>query len=145
MWNNDKCLELDRQLCFPMYAASKEIVRKYTPLLEPLGLTYTQYIVMLVLWEDEVVTMRDLGDRLYLDSGTLTPLLDKLETKRLIKRSRNEDDERTLDIALTKKGMALKEDARKIPKKIGRCLRLSPREAYELSTILKKILKRTSM
>ena len=143
MRNNDRCLELDRQRCFPMYVASKEILRKYTPYLDELGITYTQYIVMLVLWGEEKISMRDLSKRVYLDSGTLTPLLDKLERKGLIERSRNKNDIRTVDIAITAKGVWLKVQAREIPKKIGKCLALSPREAYELSKILKKILKKT--
>lgn len=141
---DDKCLELDRQLCFPMYAASKEIIRKYTPLLRELDLTYTQYIVMMVLWENERISMRKLGERLYLDSGTLSPVLLKMEKKGLISRIRGKDDERVMDVAITPKGVGLKVLARKVPKEMGDCLRLSPLEAAQLSRILKKILKKTT-
>ncbi len=140
----DRCLELDRQICFPMYVASKEIIRKYTPLLKELDLTYTQYIVMLVLWEDERISMRKLGERLYLDSGTLSPVLLKMEKKGLISRIRGKDDERVMDVAITPKGVGLKVLARKVPKEMGDCLRLSPLEAAQLSRILKKILKKTT-
>lgn len=140
----DRCLRLDHQLCFPMYAASKEIIRKYTPYLKEIDLTYTQYIVMLVLWEQERISMRELGERLYLDSGTLTPLLVKLEKKGLLVRERSKTDERIMEITATDKGIGLKVKSRKIPKEIGKCLNLSPKEAYELSKILKKILKNTT-
>ena len=86
---DDKCLELGRQICFPLYAASREVTRRYKPFLDEIGLTYTQYIVMLVLWEEEKISMHELGERLYLDSGTLTPLLVKLESKGLISRERS--------------------------------------------------------
>ncbi len=137
---DDKCLELGRQICFPLYAASREVTRRYKPLLDEIGLTYTQYIVMLVLWEKEKISMHELGERLYLDSGTLTPLLLKLETKGLISRERNEKDVREMIISATDKGIGLKVQAREIPGRIGKCLNLSLKDAVQLKRILGKIL-----
>ena len=137
---DDRCLELSRQLCFPLYAASREVTRRYKPFLDELGLTYTQYIVMLVLWEEGTVTMQELGKRLYLDSGTLTPLLVKLENKGLVERKRNEKDVREMIVSVTDKGTGLKVQAREIPQKIGKCLNISVREAVQLKKILGKIL-----
>ena len=128
-------LKLDNQLCFPLYAVSKEIVRKYTPFLKEIDLTYTQYIVMMVMWEDRKITVKDLGKRLFLDSGTLTPLLKTLEKKGLVTRNRDEDDERVLLVSVTKEGMELREKAVGIPSKIGGCIDLSKEETIELYTI----------
>lgn len=111
-------LKLQHQLCFSLYASSKALTKKYKPLLDPLGLTYTQYITMLVLWENERMSSKQLGDQLYLDSGTLTPLLKRLETAGLITRERDQEDERNLIVALTQEGLALKEEAKSIPEKI---------------------------
>lgn len=108
-------LKLENQLCFPLYAAAKEVVRKYKPFLDELDLTYTQYITMMVLWEKEELNVKELGSMLYLDSGTLTPLLKKLELKGYISRNRCKEDERNLIIQITEKGDALKEKAAKIP------------------------------
>lgn len=138
---NDRCLELDRQLCFPLYAASREVIRKYKPFLDELGLTYTQYIVMLVLWEEEEISMHALGEKLFLDSGTLTPLLLKLEQKGLVERSRNKEDERELLVEVTDKGIGLKVQAREIPGKVGSCLNINPVEALQLKRILEKIIR----
>ncbi len=137
----DRCLELGRQLCFPLYAASREVVRKYKPFLDELGLTYTQYIVMLVLWEEGKISMQELGNRLYLDSGTLTPLLVKLEEKGLVEKARNEKDVREIIVSITDKGVGLKVQAREIPGKIGKCLNISAIEAVQLKKILNKILE----
>lgn len=137
----DRCLELGRQLCFPLYAASREVVRKYKPFLDELGLTYTQYIVMLVLWEEGKISMQELGKRLYLDSGTLTPLLVKLEEKGLVEKARNEKDVREIIVSVTDKGVGLKVQAREIPGKIGKCLNISAIEAVQLKKILNKILE----
>lgn len=134
-------LKLDNQLCFPLYAVSKEIVRKYTPFLKEIDLTYTQYIVMMVMWEDRKITVKDLGKKLFLDSGTLTPLLKTLEKKGLVTRNRDEDDERVLLVSVTKEGMELREKAVGIPSKIGGCIDLSKEETIELYTILRKLLK----
>ena len=108
-------LKLENQLCFPLYAAAKEVVRKYKPFLDELDLTYTQYITMMVLWEHESMNVKELGSKLYLDSGTLTPLLKKLEAKGYITRCRCREDERNLIIQITEKGDALKEKAASIP------------------------------
>jgi len=108
-------LKLENQLCFPLYAAAKEVVRKYKPYLDELDLTYTQYITMMVLWENESMNVKELGSKLYLDSGTLTPLLKKLESKGYISRCRCKEDERNLIIQITEKGDALKEKAANIP------------------------------
>ncbi len=137
---DDRCLELNRQLCFPLYAASREVTRRYKPFLDEIGLTYTQYIVMLVLWEEGEISMHELGKKLYLDSGTLTPVLVKLEGKGLIERKRNEKDIREMIVSATDKGVGLKVQAREIPGKIGKCLNLSLKDAVQLKKILGKIL-----
>ncbi len=111
-------LRLENQLCFPLYAAAKEVVRKYKPVLDELDLTYTQYITMMVLWEKEELNVKELGSILYLDSGTLTPLLKKLEAKGYISRNRCKEDERNLIIKITEKGDALKEQAAGIPQEM---------------------------
>ena len=112
-------LKLENQLCFPLYAAAKEVVRKYKPVLDELDLTYTQYITMMVLWEKEELNVKELGSILYLDSGTLTPLLKKLEAKGYISRTRCKEDERNLIIQITEKGEALKEKAAGIPQSMA--------------------------
>lgn len=137
--DEDYCLRLENQLCFPLYATSKAVIRHYKPFLDKIGLTYTQYLVMMVLWEKEAISMQDLGEELGLDSGTLTPLLVKLEEKGLVKRRRDEKDERRMDITATEKGIGLKVDAREVPTKMGTCIGVSPKEAMELKKILAKI------
>jgi DNA-binding MarR family transcriptional regulator len=114
---NDNLI-LKNQICFKHYVISKEIIKKYKPLLDPLNLTYTSYIIMLVLWEKDNISMKEISDLLYLDSGTLTPVLKKLETKGYIKRLRNKDDERLVYICLTKAGIQLKEFAKDVPRKL---------------------------
>jgi DNA-binding MarR family transcriptional regulator len=111
-------LQLDNQICFAVYSTAHAFNRVYKPLLDRLGLTYPQYLVMLVLWERDDVPLKDIGERLFLDSGTLTPLLKRMETADLIKRTRNTADERQVLIALTPKGLALKEKARAVPEGI---------------------------
>ncbi len=133
-------LRLDNQLCFPLYAAAKEIVRKYKPFLDELDLTYTQYITMMVMWEERCITVTKLGEKLYLDSGTLTPLLKKLEQKKYISRQRSKDDERTLDVTLTSEGLALRDKALAVPEGMGKCIKLTAEEAQCLYKILHKIL-----
>lgn len=133
-------LKIENQLCFPLYACSKEIIKKYKPYLDPIDLTYTQYITMLVLWEYGTMNVKELGKRLYLDSGTLTPLLKKLEAKELITRRRSDKDERNMTISLTEKGMQLREDAVTVPEKMGSCVDLSRDEIFTLYNILYKIL-----
>ena len=140
MEKNYDSLKLERQLCFPMYACAKEIVRRYAPLHEPLGLTYTQYLVMMVLWEKCSVNVKELGKCLYLDSGTLTPLLKKLETTGYITRSRSAADERQLIVTLTGRGEALREEAVCVPGKMGKCVDLSAEETAFLYRTLYKIL-----
>ena len=134
-------LKLDNQLCFPLYVCSKEIIRKYKPYLEKLDLTYTQYITMMVMWEEKEINVKRLGEKLFLDSGTLTPLLKKLETKEYIERLKNSKDERNLDIKSTTKGEELKDKAKEIPLKVGSCLDLSEKEASDLYKILYRLLK----
>ena len=137
---NYEALKLSNQLCFPLYAASREVIRKYRPYLDPLGLTYTQYIVMMVLWEEEQISVKELGRRLYLDSGTLTPVLKSLEEKGFVDRARSKEDERVLIARLTKEGLALKERAKDVPAKVGGCVKLAPGEAVQLYSLLYKLL-----
>ncbi len=138
---SDEMLRLDRQLCFPLYAAARKIVNLYTPYFKPLGLTYTQYIVLMALWEKETMTVGDLCKKLYLDSGTLTPLLKKMEEKGYLKRARSQEDERVVLCSLTEAGGALREKVRPIPACVGQCVCLSPEEAAALYGILYKILE----
>ena len=126
--NYDELLKLDNQLCFPLYAAARQVVSLYTPYLKELGLTYTQYIVFLVLWEKDGIPVGELGRRLYLDNGTLTPLLKKLESAGYVSRSRAKDDERVVTVTLTDQGRELKTKAREIPLKVGACIALSESE-----------------
>lgn len=134
-------LKLENQLCFPLYSAAKEITRRYRPLLDTLGLTYTQYICMMVLWEHESATVGKIGELLYLDSGTLTPMLKKMESAGLITRKRSPEDERVVVITITRKGMDLKEKAADIPMKMAGCVQLSLEEAIELRKLLGKIMQ----
>ncbi len=134
-------LKLENQLCFPLYAVSKEIVRKYTPFLNEIDLTYTQYIVMMVMWEHCEVSVKELGKKLFLDSGTLTPLLKNLEKKGLVTRERSKIDERYLDVRITEAGMALREKAVDIPAKVGGCVQLDPKDGEQLFIIMNKLLK----
>lgn len=136
----DKLL-LKNQLCFPLYVASKEIIRKYKEYLDPLDLTYTQYIVMMVLWEENSINVKHLGERLYLDSGTLTPLLKKLETHEYISRIRNKDDERNVIISLKEKGRELKNQAKHIPINMCDNLNLDDEEIKTLQNLLYKLFK----
>ena len=133
-------LKLENQLCFPLYAAAKEITRKYKPFLDKLDLTYTQYICMMVMWEHKSLNVKTLGEYIYLDSGTLTPLLKKLEEKGYIERKRNNDDERNLVISITDKGLELRDEALSVPQSMGGCIALSKEEAELLYKVLYKIL-----
>ncbi len=139
--NEYDCLRLDNQLCFPLYAAARKVTGKYTPYFKELGLTYTQYIVFMVLWEKDNVTVSDICRRLYLDSGTLTPLLKKMEEKGWLRRTRSQDDERIVMITLTDEGRALRGRCREIPAAIGRCIHLSQKDAADLYRILYLILE----
>ena len=133
-------LKIENQLCFPLYACSKEIIRQYKPFLDKIGLTYTQYITMMVLWENRSMTVKELGSHLYLDSGTLTPLLKKLEAKGLLTRSRSNKHERNLIVTVTEEGMALRDNALFVPQEMAKCVSLTPEEAGFLYRILYKIL-----
>ena len=134
------CLKLKSQLCFPLYACAKEIIRRYKPFLDQVDLTYTQYITMMALWENESMNVRELGSRLFLDSGTLTPLLKKLENKGYIKRSRSKEDERNLIVTLTDKGWELREEMLSIPRSMASCVDLDQQEAADLYRLLYKVL-----
>lgn len=137
-------LRLEKQLCFPLYAASREVIRRYRPHLDALGLTYTQYITMMVLWEEREISVKLLGQRLYLDSGTLTPLLKSLEAKGCVTRSRSEADERVVLVRLTDEGLALQEKALAVPAGMRSCLRLTDDEAATLYKLLYKLLSEGS-
>jgi DNA-binding MarR family transcriptional regulator len=142
MANEDKyqSLKLENQICFPLYACSKEIIRRYKPFLDEIDLTYTQYITMMVMWELKSVNVKTLGENLYLDSGTLTPVLKKLESKGYITRERSNEDERNLVVTITESGEALKDKAVCIPGKIGGCVSLTVEEAKTLYSLLYKII-----
>ena len=133
-------LKLENQLCFPLYAASREVVKQYRPFLDEIGLTYTQYITMMVLWEEGAISVKDLGKRLFLDSGTLTPVVKALEAKGLVKRERSAQDERVVIVKLLEAGETLKEQAACVPAKVGSCINLEEEEAIELYRLLYKIL-----
>lgn len=134
-------LKLENQLCFPLYAASREVIRHYHPYLSELGLTYTQYIAMMVLWEEKRISVKELGKKLYLDSGTLTPVLKSLEEKGYVDRRRSSEDERVLIVETSEAGEALREQAASVPKKIAGCVNLSSEEAAQLYQLLYKILE----
>ena len=133
-------LRLENQLCFPLYAASREVIRHYRPHLDALDLTYTQYITMMVLWAEREISVKLLGQRLYLDSGTLTPLLKSLEAKGFVTRTRSESDERIVLVRLTDAGFALQEKALSVPAGMRSCMRLTEDEAATLYKLLYKLL-----
>lgn len=135
-----EALLLKNQLCFPLYAASKEVVRLYKPFLDEIGVTYTQYIAMMALWEARSLSVKEIGERLYLDSGTLTPLLKKMEAQGLVSRKRSAADERSVIVTLTEQGEALKQRALDVPAKIGSCIPLSREEAKTLYDLLYRVL-----
>lgn len=136
-----EALTLKHQLCFPLYACSREIIKQYRPYLEALDLTYTQYIAMIVIWEERMLNVKELGKKLYLDSGTLTPVLKALEAKGYIKRARSSQDERVLVVEVTPVGDALREKALAVPMQMASCIRLAPEEAQTLYTLLYKLLE----
>ena len=138
-------LLLDQQLCFALYAASRSVTGLYRPLLEPLGLTYPQYLVMLVLWERDGLTVRELGQRLQLDSGTLTPLLKRLQTAGLVDRQRRTEDEREVDIRLTEAGLALRDQASDVPKCMAQRLQLSLEQMQTLRDELKRMTRQLQL
>ena len=133
-------LKLENQICFPLYAAAKEVVRRYKPLLDALDLTYTQYICMMVLWECGEVNVKELGRSLYLDSGTLTPLLRKLEDKGYVSRHRADTDGRELIVGLTDAGLALRDRALSVPGELARCVQIPRKDAEELYRLLYELL-----
>ena len=138
--NSYESIRLDNQLCFPLYACAKEIVRQYRTPLEPLGLTYTQYVVMMVLWECGSITEKELGERVHLDSGTLAPLLKRLDKQGLVKRERPDQNERLLLITLTDAGIAMQEEALSVPEAMKNCIGLSMEECSVLRRLLDKSL-----
>ena len=137
-------LKLENQLCFPLYACARQITGAYTPFLKKLGITYTQYIVFMVLWEQDGIPVGALGKRLHLDNGTLTPLLKKMETAGYVTRTRSYEDERVVIVSLTDKGWDLRDQAAEIPAQVGSCIRLEPEEAQALYSLLYKILDQDS-
>ena len=138
-------LLLDQQLCFALYAASRSVTSLYRPLLDPLGLTYPQYLVMLVLWEQDGLTVRELGQRLQLDSGTLTPLLKRLQVAGLVSRQRRKEDEREVDIRLTDTGLALRDQASGIPECLAQCMQLSLDQMQNLRDELKRLTRQIQL
>ncbi|HWT75069.1 MAG TPA: MarR family transcriptional regulator [Mobilitalea sp.] len=133
---------LDNQLCFSLYVCSKEIIKKYKPLLDPYGLTYTGYIILLALWEKDNITVKELGQRLYLDSGTLTPMLKKLESQHFINRTRSSSDERNVFIELTAKGKELQKEALRIPESLICTLDLEPEYTSNLLKSLHRMMQK---
>ena len=133
-------LKLENQLCFPLYACAREVVKKYKPFLDDIDLTYTQYVTMMVLWEKPVVTSKEIGDKLHLDSGTLTPVIKKLAEKGLVTRSRSPEDERNLVVSLTDAGRDLRQQALSIPSQVGQCICIAPEDAQALYRILYQLL-----
>lgn len=136
-----EALKLSRQLCFPLYACSREMIKLYKPYLDELGLTYTQYITMMVLWEHKAMTVKALGQELYLDSGTLTPLLKKLEEKGLVTRRRSDQDERNLIVTITELGESMKDRALHIPAEMTKCVNLPKEDIRDLYRMLYQMLE----
>ena len=139
-YSYSEAMKLGNQLCFPLYAAARNVTGLYTPWLKPLGLTYTQYIVLLVLWEKDGLSVTEIGKRLMLDNGTLSPLLKKLEQSGYVERQRSREDERVVTITLTEAGRALQERAKEVPLKVGRCIDLPPEQARMLYVLLYELL-----
>ncbi len=138
--NNYNQLKLENQLCFPLYAASREMIKLYRPYLEPLDLTYTQYVAMMVIWEVNIISVKELGKRLYLDSGTLTPVLKSLEAKGFIKRYRSSEDERVLLVELTESGSELRDRAVDIPAEMSKNVTLDSEERMDFYRLIYKLL-----
>ena len=137
---NYESLKLDNQLCFALYACAKEVTRIYKPFLDKFGITYTQYITLLALWEEDNITVKELGKKLHLDSGTLTPLLKKLENMEILKRIRDTEDERNVHVKLSEKGMKMKNEALEIPGKVFCSTGMSMEEVLDLREKLKLLL-----
>lgn len=140
MAKNYDQLKLENQLCFPLYACARQVVGSYTPLLKKLGITYTQYIVFMVLWESDGIPVGKLGEKLRLDNGTLTPLLKKMESAGFVRRTRSSEDERVVIVTLTEEGRAMQERAAEIPSQMASCIPLDPQEAQTLYHLLYKII-----
>ncbi len=136
-----EAMKLANQLCFPLYAAARNVTGLYTPVLKPLGLTYTQYIVFLVLWEKDGLPVGEIGEKLLLDNGTLSPLLKKMEQAGYVRRERSREDERVVVITLTEAGRALQEKAKDVPAKVAGCIDLPPEKAQALYGLLYELLK----
>ena len=134
-------LKLANQLCFPLYAAARNVTGLYTPYLKPLGLTYTQYLVFLVLWEKDGISVTEIGEKLMLDNGTLSPLLKKMEQAGYIERKRSREDERVVEITLTEEGKALQEKAKDVPAQVSDCIDLPPEKAQTLYALLYELLE----
>ncbi|MBQ9420318.1 MAG: MarR family transcriptional regulator [Lachnospiraceae bacterium] len=134
-------LKLENQLCFPLYACARKVINQYNPFLKPLGITYTQYLVFLVLWECREATVGEICRKLYLDNGTITPLIKKMEKDGYVVRKRSEQDERVVKVSITEKGMALREDAKDIPFSVGGCLSVPGEDAAVLYRLLYKLLE----
>ncbi len=137
-----EAMKLANQLCFPLYAAARNVTGLYTPWLKPLGLTYTQYIVFLVLWEQDGLSVTDIGERLMLDNGTLSPLLKKMEQAGYVERRRSRRDDRVVEITLTEAGRALQEKAKDVPAHVASCIDLPPEKARTLYLLLYELLDR---
>ena len=140
--SNYDALKLKNQLCFPIYAASREVIKQYRPFLDEMDLTYTQYIAMMVFWEDRKLNVKELGQRLLLDSGTLTPVLKNLESKGYVRRYRSTEDERVLLVEITPEGDALRDKAITIPLELAKRVNLDSDECLQLYTLLYKVLNR---
>jgi DNA-binding MarR family transcriptional regulator len=134
-------MKLDNQLCFPLYAAARNVTSLYTPWLRPLGLTYTQYITFLVLWEKDGISVSEIGSRLMLDNGTLSPMLKKMEQEGYIERNRSREDDRVVIITLTEQGRDLQERAKAIPEKVAGCIDLPVEKAKQLYDLLYELLE----
>ena len=142
MYDYKEAMKLKNQLCFPLYAAARCVTGLYTPWLKPLGLTYTQYLVFLVLWEQDGIPVGEICEKLMLDNGTVSPLLKKMEKAGYITRSRSQEDDRIVVITLTDQGRDLQEQAKDIPEKVGSCIDLPPEEAQELYKLLYELLQK---
>ena len=140
-FDTHEAMKLANQMCFPLYAAARNVTNLYTPWLKPLGLTYTQYLVFLVLWEKDGVSVSEIGAKLMLDNGTLSPLLKKMEQAGYVERRRCREDDRVVEITLTEKGRSLQEQAKDIPQQVGKCVKLEPEKAKQLYSLLYELLK----
>lgn len=133
-------MKLANQVCFPLYAAARSIVGLYTPFLKPLGLTYTQYLVLLILWENDGITVGEICERLMLDNGTVSPLLKKMQQMGYVEKKRSEEDDRVVIITLTDEGRAMQEKAKEVPAKVGQCIDLEPEKVLNLYSLLYELI-----